>query len=386
MLLGCLMRHPRQPRLRCSACKHRVHQRCLTLATEELTRLTSGVCVFTCDHCNGSDAARPTDGDARPSEETDADNGELDEGDGRGKNSTPSPILSFTARARNAASQEDDLGLSGRLLHGLLLDALEGISFLTDQVASLGEENKRLRAETTRVSERQATLVCSLRDEVRACRAEIVGWRRAAGGAAPAPSNVPALIQRNGGDAPSARLLTPPPARVLLPPGLSEVPPAGNLPRWGSAGSSSGGPPASLGSVRDHRVNLTASQDGARDGRVVRLEPMLPRPKARTAALTGASETTKLCVASPSTSLRALFVTKLASDTICEDVSSHLSSVGIDKVECRRLKTRFDTYASFHVAVAAEDFEKLADPAVWPKSCLFKPFRGTLRRDMLHAS
>ncbi|CAN7977700.1 unnamed protein product, partial [Ixodes persulcatus] len=335
----------RQTRLRCSACKHRVHQRCLMLATEELTCLTSGECVFTCDHCNGSEAARPTDGDARPSEETDADNGELDEGDGRGKN--------------------NDLGLPGRLLHGLLLDALEGISFLTDQVASLGEENKRLRAETTRVSERQATLVCSLRDEVRACRAEIVGWRRAAGGAAPAPSNVPALILRNGGDAPSAHLLTPPPVRVLLPPGLSEVPPAGNLPRWGSARSSSGGPPASL---------------------VARLEPMLPRPKARTAVLTRASETTKLCVASPSTSLRALFVTKLAPDTICEDVSSHLSSVGIDKVECRRLKTRFDTYASFHVAVAAEDFAKLADPAVWPKSCLFKPFRGTLRRDMLHAS
>ncbi|KAG0420861.1 hypothetical protein HPB47_003226 [Ixodes persulcatus] len=356
------------------------------LATEELTCLTSGECVFTCDHCNGSEAAGPTDGDARPSEETDADNGELDEGDGRGKNSTPSPILSFAARARNAASQEVDLGLPGRLLHGLLLDALEGISFLTDQVASLGEENKRLRAETTRVSERQATLVCSLRDEVRACRAEIVGWRRAAGGAAPAPSNVPALILRNGGDAPSAHLLTPPPVRVLLPPGLSEVPPAGNLPRWGSAGSSSGGPPASLGSVRDHRVNLTASQDGARGGRVARLEPMLPRPKARTAVLTRASETTKLCVASPSTSLRALFVTKLAPDTICDDVSSHLSSVGIDKVECRRLKTRFDTYASFHVAVAAEDFAKIADPAVWPKSCLFKPFRGTLRRDMLHAS
>lgn len=102
--------------------------------------------------------------------------------------------------------------------------------------------------------------------------------------------------------------------------------------------------------------------------------------------MTGAFKTNKLCVVSPSTSLRALFVTKLAPDIICKDDSSRLSSVGIDKVECRHLKTRFDTYGSFHVAAAAEDFEKLADPAVWPKSSLFKPFRGTLQRDMLHAS
>ncbi|KAM7298681.1 hypothetical protein ISCGN_019257 [Ixodes scapularis] len=287
--------------------RYTLPSRCLNLATEKLTRLTSGECVFICDHCNGSEAARPTDRDARPSEETGADN----------------------------ASQEDYLGPPGRLLHGLLLDALKRISFLTDQVGSLGEGNKRLRAETTRVSERQATLVCSLRDEVRACRAEIAGWRKAAGGAAAAPYNVPALRLRNGGDEPSAHLLTPPPERVLLPPGLSEVPPAGNLPQWGSPGSSSDGPPAFLGSVRDHRINLTASQDCARHGRAARLEPMLPRPKARTAALTGASETTKLCVASPSTGLRALFL-RAHTKCICwpENETAFLQS-GVSSFICK---------------------------------------------------
>lgn len=174
-------------------------------------------------------------------------------------------------------------------------------------------------------------------------RAEIAGWRRAAGSAPVAPFDEPAPGLRNGNDELCARPLTSPPGCVLLPPGLSGVPPAGNLPRWGSAGSSSGGPSAALGSVRDHRFNMTASQDGASEGRAACLEPTLPRPKTRTAASTGASETTNLCVASPSTTLRALLVTKLAPHIICGDVSSHQSSVRVDKVRCRRLKTRFDT-------------------------------------------
>ncbi|KAG0412196.1 hypothetical protein HPB47_010676 [Ixodes persulcatus] len=67
------------------------------------------------------------------------------------------------------------------------------------------------------------------------------------------------------------------------------------------------------------------------------------RPKARITALTGASETCKLIVVFPSTPRRSLFVTKLKSDTSRADISSHLSSVGVEKVEFRKLKTRYDS-------------------------------------------
>ncbi|KAG0437019.1 hypothetical protein HPB47_017644 [Ixodes persulcatus] len=53
---------------------------------------------------------------------------------------------------------------------------------------------------------------------------------------------------------------------------------------------------------------------------------------------------------------------------------------------CRKLKTRYDSYSHFYVAIDDATYEKLRDPSFWPKSCLFKPFRGGLRDELLHAS
>lgn len=48
-------------------------------------------------------------------------------------------------RDARAAAEERDHEHSPGLLHGLLLEALEGIPFLTDQIAFLNEDNKRLK-------------------------------------------------------------------------------------------------------------------------------------------------------------------------------------------------------------------------------------------------
>ncbi|CAN7943866.1 unnamed protein product, partial [Ixodes hexagonus] len=165
----------RQSRFRCVKCCHRVHQSCLMLAAEDLHLLRSGVSPFLCNHCDGSLPTSPNEGDVRASEKSgsgeqrvgdnDAVMGTLllkncnDDGDDQREGRSPSPIPSCTA---GAASQRRDLEPSQQLPHGLLVDALEGISFLTDQ------ENKRLRSEWTRSSEQQALLICSLRDEVKA--------------------------------------------------------------------------------------------------------------------------------------------------------------------------------------------------------------------------
>ncbi|KAG0434778.1 hypothetical protein HPB47_018892 [Ixodes persulcatus] len=211
----------------------------------------------------------------------------------RSRHHTRTPAALSPARQLPAgppASPPVDLGAGFESLRSLLLDAMEGISFLTYEVTALRDANARLRHEQKRDAELQAGAMAVLRSENNA-----------------SPKD--------------------------------DVPPSG--------------------------INSA-------------------RPKARTPALTGASETCKLIVAPPSTRRRALFVTKLNPDTSCEDISSHLSSVGVEEVECRKLKTRYDSYASFHVSVAAKDFDKLSDPTVWPKSCLLKAFRGALREDLHH--
>ncbi|KAH6948032.1 hypothetical protein HPB50_022470 [Hyalomma asiaticum] len=66
-----------------------------------------------------------------------------------------------------------DIGEEVAGLRRLLLDALEGISFLSDGVSQLREDNERLRKEHSRVAEQQVRIVASLRGEVRFLRDEL---------------------------------------------------------------------------------------------------------------------------------------------------------------------------------------------------------------------
>ncbi|CAN7986876.1 unnamed protein product, partial [Ixodes hexagonus] len=315
----------RQPRLVCSKCGHRVHERCLMFAADELQLLSSGVRAFVCSHCDDSSASNPNGDGTRPADqyEYDTDEGGL-----------------------------DPPGVPGGMLHGLLLDALEGISFLTDQVASLTGENKRLRNEWTRVSERQAVLVGSLRDEVKAYRAEVAGWR-AASTVVPRQAAAPYAAALGASPLPSLR--PSPPPRI----------PVG--PRTGAVHD---GTPVMLGS-------MPPPVEGAQTKR-----PTRPRPTV--SGSVGASSSSRLSVVSAAPRPRAMFVTKLAPTTTSSDMVEHLVSVGAAPLICRKLKTRYDSYSSFYVAVDDATYETLRDPSFWLKSCLFKPFRGGLRDELLH--
>lgn len=337
----------RQKFLRCSGCKLRAHTKCVCWPDNVDTFLQSGVSSFLCESC------AIIGGAARPNSDGVVGNHASNAADFSRTPAALSPARQLPAGP--PASPPVDLGAGFESLRSMLLDAMEGISFLTDEVAALRDENARLRHEQKRDAELQAGAMAVLRSEVRGLR--------------------DALGQRRQPDAPDRR--RQPVDRAA----------GGSLGKdTYAAALHSSLPQASPTKV----VAATLFSDGQSNASPKDDVPISginsARPKARTPALTGASDTCKLIVAPPSTRRRALFVTKLNPDTSCEDISSHLSSVGVEEVECRKLKTRYDSYASFHVSVAAKDFDKLSDPAVWPKSCLFKAFRGALREDLLHAS
>ncbi|KAH6920735.1 hypothetical protein HPB50_028279 [Hyalomma asiaticum] len=70
-------------------------------------------------------------------------------------------------------TREGDVGGGVASLCRLLLDALDGISFLSDEVSQLREDNERLRKDHSRVAEQQVRTVASLRAEVRFLRNEL---------------------------------------------------------------------------------------------------------------------------------------------------------------------------------------------------------------------
>lgn len=98
----------------------------------------------------------------------------------------------------------------------------------------------------------------------------------------------------------------------------------------------------------------------------------------------GVSDGTVLAAVGRPRPPKAMFLTKLRPSTTSAQVAKHLCSVGAVPIMCKRLKTRHDSYASFYVAVDDVCFEKLRDPALWPRHCLFKPFRGELCEQMIY--
>lgn len=87
-------------------------------------------------------------------------------------------LLSTPSRTA-AATLPRDLGAELLSLRALLVDALEGIPFLSDQVAKLGEDNERLRRDNATKAAAHADVVKTLREEVRALRTDLTRMRGA---------------------------------------------------------------------------------------------------------------------------------------------------------------------------------------------------------------
>lgn len=81
---------------------------------------------------------------------------------------------------------------------------------------------------------------------------------------------------------------------------------------------------------------------------------------------------------------RALFVSRLSPETSEAKINDSLNFLNLDYLKCRRIKSRFPSYASFHIETYENDFEKLLDEDLWPEGCIVSEFRGRLRDDQVY--
>ncbi|CAN8013295.1 unnamed protein product [Ixodes persulcatus] len=392
----------KQKYARCTDCSKRAHVKCLSADRDGTHHLASGVSDFRCKSCISPHA------DGRPNEDLDESaEGHVSPHAGGRPNGefTGSAEAELAAAGPLLATEGDDLSpFSGdllddrlpadadptsRLLHRLLTSALDGISFLTDQVAALRKENRRLQSECTkRFDLHSMGLLRAIRGDVGQIRdvLRVPRFRHSAAPPASSPSGTPSSKKRGGAEKKPALPATGVNARRSSRP-LASIPPAS--------------PPC-----------LTPVPDPVRDTPVAStmcpITPATPgvivpgssdfAARAPCADLRretsfggtpswGAPENASFSsVLSPESKGKEIFVTRLDPRTTSADMVRHLKSVGVTPLQCLRLKTRHASYASFYIAVDTPSFHALADPYLWPSACYFQTFRGNFRDEMIHPS
>ena len=79
---------------------------------------------------------------------------------------------------------------------------------------------------------------------------------------------------------------------------------------------------------------------------------------------------------------KAIFVTRLAPGTSQNLIENHLkSNIKIPTAICSKLKTKHDTYSSFHISVEESDIDKIMDPNSWPEGALLTTYFGKLNEE-----
>jgi len=71
---------------------------------------------------------------------------------------------------------------------------------------------------------------------------------------------------------------------------------------------------------------------------------------------------------------RWIFISRVQPGTSEDDVITYLENAGIVNSVCTKLKTSYDTYASFKVGVPESEFDKVFCAEFWPNGTLFRIF------------
>lgn len=84
---------------------------------------------------------------------------------------------------------------------------------------------------------------------------------------------------------------------------------------------------------------------------------------------------------------KAIFVTRVAPDTTTDVIDKHIkSNMNISTAKCTKLKTKYDTYSSFHISFDEHHLEEITNPEIWPEGILISTFMGKLKDDQIHTS
>lgn len=79
----------------------------------------------------------------------------------------------------------------------------------------------------------------------------------------------------------------------------------------------------------------------------------------------------------------AIFVSRLSSTAVASDIEENLKLLNLEYLVCTKLKTRYETYSSFHVEIPSVCIDAVLDPDLWPEGCIVSKFYGKLKSDQV---
>jgi hypothetical protein len=99
----------------------------------------------------------------------------------------------------------------------------------------------------------------------------------------------------------------------------------------------------------------------------------------------GVRSSSSLSVVQKSVRMRSLIVSRFSPEVTAADVEKSLKDqLQLASIACTRLKTKHNSYASFHVSVPEDDFHLTNNTGVWPNGCLIAPYYGRLSADQIY--
>ncbi|GBN84675.1 hypothetical protein AVEN_11615-1 [Araneus ventricosus] len=99
--------------------------------------------------------------------------------------------------------------------------------------------------------------------------------------------------------------------------------------------------------------------------------------------LNGAGKNSNLEIVGKMPKRKAIFLSRLGTSATVNDITNYLSSLKLQYLQRNRLKTKFQSYASFHIEVYECDLPLILDASFWPEGCLITEVYGKFRKDQI---
>jgi hypothetical protein len=98
----------------------------------------------------------------------------------------------------------------------------------------------------------------------------------------------------------------------------------------------------------------------------------------------GVRSSSSLPVVEKKVRMKSLFVSRFSPDVTATDAEKSLKDqLQLASLVCTRLRTKYNSYSSFHISVTEDDFHLINNTGVWPNGCLIAPFYGRLSPDQI---